>query len=97
MDEFGKVGAEMSYLPAESIEERRASAKRTQADLRKGLMSSSPQQSSAPEKLAAMFSLGSEDPGNPFKSSIFKNADPSNLGRSLLEGNEDHLLRSGKI
>ena len=29
---------------------------------------------------------------NQFKSSIFKNADPSNLGRSLIEGSKDHLL-----
>ena len=45
----------------------------------------------APEKLAALFS-GSEEPQNQFKSSISKHADPSNLGRSLLEGNKDHLL-----
>ena len=30
--------------------------------------------------------------GNQFESSIFKFADPSTLGRSLLEGNKDHLL-----
>ena len=39
----------------------------------------------AQEKPAALFSLGSEEPGNQFESSIFKNADPSNLGRSLIE------------
>ena len=39
-----------------------------------------------------MFSLGSEEPGNQFKSSVFKIADPSNLVRSLLEGNKDHLF-----
>ena len=38
------------------------------------------------------FSPESEEPGNTIKSSIFKNANPSNLGRSLLEGNKDHLL-----
>ena len=27
---------------------------------------------------------------------IFENADPSNLGRSLLEGNKDHLLSQAK-
>ena len=36
--------------------------------------------------------VGNEEPGNQFKSSVFKHADPSNLGRSLLEGNKDHLL-----
>ena len=57
-------------------------------------MSSSSQEPSAPGKLAALFSSGSyyEEPGNQFKSSIFRNADPSNLGRSLLEGDKDHLL-----
>ena len=47
-------------------------------------------------KPAALFSSGSEEPGNQLKSSIFKNADPSNLGRSLLEGNKDHLLSQAK-
>ena len=43
-----------------------------------------------------MFSSGSQEPGSQLKSSIFKHADPSNLGRSLLEGNKDHLLSEGK-
>ena len=43
-----------------------------------------------------MFSVGSEEPGNQFKSSVFKHADPSNLVRSLLEGNEDHLLSQAR-
>ena len=30
------------------------------------------------------------------KSSVFKHADPSNLGRSLPEGNEDHLLSQAR-
>ena len=42
------------------------------------------------------FSFGSEEPGNRLKGSVFKNADPSNLGRSLLQGNEDHLLSQAK-
>ena len=62
------------------IQERGASAKRTRADARNGLMSSSSQEPSALGKSAALFSLGSEESGN------------SNLGRSLLEGNKDHLL-----
>ena len=37
-----------------------------------------------------MFSSRSDEPGNQFESSIFY-ADPSILGRSLLEGNKDHL------
>ena len=59
-------------------------------------MSSSSQEPSAPEKPAALFSLGNEEPGNQFKSSVFKNADPPNVGRSLLEGNKDHLLSQAK-
>ena len=78
--------------PAALFQERGASAKRTQADLRKGLMSSSSQEPSAPGKLAGLFSLGSEEPGNQFKSSVFKHADSSNLGTSLPESNKDHLL-----
>ena len=81
---------------AEIIHERGASAKRTQADLRKSLTSSSSQEPSAPVKPAAMFSLGIEEQGNQFKSSVFKFADPSNLGRSLLEGVEDHLLSQAR-
>ena len=40
-------------------------------------------------KPAAMFSLGNEEPGNQTKSSVFKNADPSNL--------EDLFLKAVKI
>ena len=117
MDEFGKVGADVSYLQSQMhsendseesfadsvledgelrrmltsplylqnredyessrmpiatvthaaiLQERGASAKRTQADSRKGLISSSSQEPSALEKLAATFSFGSEEPGNQF-------------------------------
>ena len=44
----------------------------------------------------AMFSSGSEEPGNQFNRSMLENADPSNLGRSLLEGNKDHLLSQAR-
>ena len=79
------------------IQRRGASAERTQADLREGLMSCSSQEPRASGKLAAMFSSGNKEPGNLIKSSVFKHADPSNLGRSLLEGNNDHSAQSGKI
>ena len=59
-------------------------------------MSSSSQEPTAPGKPGAMFSLGSEEPGNQFKSSVFKHADPSNLERSLLEGSKDHLLSQAR-
>ena len=78
------------------LQERGASAKSTQADLRKGLMSSSSQEPSALVKPAALFSFGSEEPGNQFRVLFSKNADMSNLGRSLLESNKDHLLSQAK-
>ena len=62
----------------------------------KSLMSSSSQERRASGKSAAMSSSGSAEPRNQFKSSIFKNADPSNVGRSLLEGIEDHLLSQAR-
>ena len=37
-----------------------------------------------------------KEPGNLIKSSVFKHADPSNLGRSLLGGNQDHLLHKAR-
>ena len=37
-----------------------------------------------------------KEPRNQFKSSVFRNADPSNVGRSLLEGSKDHLLNQAK-
>ena len=49
-----------SGKPAALIQERGASAKRTQANFRKGLMSSSSQEPSAPGKPAALISYGSE-------------------------------------
>ena len=82
--------------PAAMIQERGASAKRTQADLRESLISSSSQEPRAPGKLAAMFSSGSDEPGNQFESYMFKYADPSNLGRSLLEGNKDNLFSQAR-
>ena len=42
------------------------------------------------------FHRGSKEPRNQFKSSVFKDADPSNQGRSLLEANKDHLLSQAR-
>ena len=47
-------------------------------------------------KPAAIVSSGNEERGNQFRSSIFKNADTLNLGRSLIEGNKDHLLSQAR-
>ena len=84
--------------PAAQLPERGASAKRPQADQsrRVSLISSSSQEPSAPEKLAAMSSSGNEEPRYQLKSSNVKNADPSIVGRSLLEGNKNHLLSQAK-
>ena len=82
--------------PAAMIQERRVSAKRTQADRRESLMWNSSHETRAPGKPAAMFSSGIKESGNLIKSSIFKNADPSNLGRYLLERNKDHLLSQAR-
>ena len=70
--------------------------KSAHAGLRKGLMSSSSQEPSAPWKPAALLAIGNEEPGDQFKSSVFRNAGPSNVGWSLLEGNKDHLLSQPK-
>ena len=50
----------------------------------------------APGKPAALFSFGHEERRGQFKSSVFRNADPSNVGRSLPEGNKDHLLSQAR-
>ena len=44
----------------------------------------------------ALSSSGSDERRNQFGSSMFKYADPSKLGRSLLEGNKDHLLSQAR-
>ena len=76
------------------IQKRGASAQRAQADhsRRETLKSHSSQEPRASGKLDALFSSRSDEPGNQFESSMFKFADPSKLGRSLLEGNKDRLL-----
>ena len=71
------------------FQERGASAKRTQADRMEGLMSNSSQETRATVKPIAIFSP-------ECKSSVLKKAKPSNLWRSLLEGNTDHLLSQAK-
>ena len=89
-----RQSARMPMAPEKHVAmilEREASAKRTQVGQRKSLMLSPSQEPSAPEKLAALFSFRSEEPENQFNSSVFNNVDPSNFGRSPLEGNKVHL------
>ena len=47
----------------------------------------------ASEKPDALFS---SEQGNLIWSSVFRNANPSNLRGSLLEGNKDHLLNHAR-
>ena len=83
---------------AEITQKRGASAPRTQADhsKRESLKSNSSREPRASGKPDAQFSSRSDEARNQFESSIFKNADPSKLGRSLLEGNFDHLLSQAR-
>ena len=59
----------------------------------RSLVVSEPRASGKPD---ALFSSRSDEAGNQFESSMFKNADPSKLGRSLLEGSKDHLLSQAR-
>ena len=59
-------------------------------------MSHSSQKSGASGKPATLFSSESGEPGNLIRSYVFRNANPSNLGGSLLEGNKDHLLNQAR-
>ena len=83
---------------AKIVQKRGARAQRTQADhsRRESLKSNSSQEPQASGKPGALFSLRSNEPGNLFERSVFKHDDPSNLGRSLLEGNKDHLLSQAR-
>ena len=76
------------------IQLRGAIAQRTQADhsRREFLMSSSSQEPRVSGKPDAVFPSRSNEQGNLFENSTFTFANPSNLGQSLLEDNEDHLL-----
>ena len=87
---------------AKRMHKRGASAQRTQADHsrrereRESLKSNPSQEPRTSGKPDALFSSRSDEPGNRFDSSLFKFADPSNLGRSLVEGNRDHLLSQAR-
>ena len=83
---------------AKKMQKRGASAQRTQSDdsREESLKSTSSQEPRASGKPDAVFSSRSDEPGNQFESSMFKFAHPSKLGRSLLEGNKDHLLSQAR-
>ena len=71
--------------------EREASAQCTEADRKESLRSHSSEGQKALGKLDALFS---SEQGNLIRSSVFGNANPSNLRGSLLEGNKDHLHKA---
>ena len=71
------------------VQEREVSAQHTQADRKESLRSHSSEGQKALQKPTALFSSGQ---GNLIRSSLFRNANPSNLRGSPLEGNKDHLL-----
>ena len=80
------------------MQKRGASAQRTISDHSRSesKKSDSSQEPRASGKPDAVFSSRSDEPGNQLESSIFKYADPSKLGRSLLEGDSDHLLSQAR-
>ena len=75
------------------MQEREVSAHNTQSDQKDGLRSHSSESQKVSGNSDALFS---SEQGNLIRSSVFRNADPSNLGGSLLEGNKDHLLNQAQ-
>ena len=75
------------------VQEREVSAQFTQADGKDSLRSHSSEGQKASGKPDALFS---SEQGNLIRSSVFRNANPSNLGGSLLDGNKDHLLNQAR-
>ena len=75
------------------VQERNESAQFTQAERKESLRFHSSEGQKALEKPIALFS---SEQGNLVRSSVFRNANPSNLRGSLLEGNKDHLLNQAR-
>ena len=75
------------------VQEREVSAQYTQADQKESLRSHSSEGQKASEKPNALFS---SEQGNLIRNSVFRNANPSKLRGSLLEGNKDHLLNQAR-
>ena len=75
------------------MQERGVSAQYTQADRKESLRSHSSESQKALVKPNALFS---SEHGNLIRSSVLRNANPSNLRGSLLEGNKDHLLNQAR-
>ena len=73
--------------------EREVSAQFAQANRQEGLRSHSSEGQKASGKPGALFSSEQE---NLLRSSVFRNANPSNLTGSLLEGDKDHSLNQAR-
>ena len=73
--------------------EREVSAQFAQANRKESLRS---QSSEGQKDLVKPKALFSSEQGNLIRSSVFRNANPSNLRGSLLEGNKDHLLNQAR-
>ena len=76
-----------------SCRKRAVSAQYTQADRKESLRSHSSEGQKALGKPDALFS---SERGNLIRSSVFRNANPSNMRGSLLECNKDHLLNQAR-
>ena len=74
-------------------QEREVSAPYTQADRKESLRSHASEGQRALGKPNASFS---SEQGNLIRSSVFRNANLSNLRGSLLEGNKGHLLNKAR-
>ena len=75
------------------VQEREVSAQFAQANRKESLRSHSSEGQKALGKPNALFS---SEQGNLIRSSVFRNANPSNLRGSLLESNKDHLLNQAR-
>ena len=76
------------------VQEREVSAQYTRAERKQSLTSRSSEGQKPLEEPNALFS---SEQGTLIRSSVFRNANPSNLRRSLLEGNEGSFAQSSKI
>ena len=75
------------------VQEREVSAQLVQAYRKESLRSHS---SEGLKALGKPDALVSSEHGNLIRSSVFRNANPSNLRGSLLEGNKDHVLNQAR-
>ena len=105
-EQLRKVLASPLYFREREENERQTQAYHSE---RESLMASSSRDLEAAGKLDAMFSCHNEssqntfserdrrnEPGNRCVHSVFRLADRANVGKSLLDGNKDHLLNQAR-